>query len=373
MSDATTQPPPDSSASGNDDEDEEEAGELGTEGASDPGPPMTRHYVLTRFDGAEESWSFLSEPDWSANVIAAHPDGGAILEAQRDDPELAPMLVRFDAAGAMIDELELPVGFQTHEIVIDSEGRVFIAAWIDGAFAYLAYAADFTEHWPTTTIERVAGGVQREIRLAMRPDGEVMLASSTATSASLRRVDTTGNEVWSQPWPGPGAPEAVGTLAGLAVADDGTTVLAIDTGDAESGDFWLAAFDDDGAEAWAAVQPDTYAVGLAITEAGTVVALGHEIIFDDGIEEANWLAGYSNAGAQQWELRPEVGGYPSAVRPIADGFVVAMGAAYVYDDAGTELVSVAHEEPGASTYSLAVAVGSADGGVLLLGNASFAE
>ena len=340
---------------------EEEAGdEFEEDGGVLPPPPQS--YVLTRFDEGSQSWTVLGPETWVAQAAVAHPDGGSIVAIRHVDDEAAPKLVRFDAAGQIVDETELEAGTWVRDLAIDGEARVHVAGDISGEIYVAAYGADFSQAWPSRTMTTVSGGVARQADIGLAPDGSLVYADSTERSTSMTRLDPNGEPLWSTGWPGPEAGDAFGELADLVVTPDGTIVLAFSTGDAEAGDRWLDAFDLDGNEMWAVSDADMTATGIAVTGEGTIVSAGSSGLLR--------LAGHSATGMLEWEVDTRLSSGSAAVRGCAQGFVLTQDGARVYSDGGRELQALTHEEPGASIAHID-AFCTAEGGVLLLGTVTF--
>lgn len=311
----------------------------------------------------------LGPEGFFAVAAGPHPDGGSVLATRQSRIDLPSALARFDADGVLLAELELAAGVSVSDLVIDATGVIYVAGDVPGGIGYAAYDADFAELWPITKTENVSTGVSRRIHVALGPDGRLVFATSTEGSASMRRLDADGTPSWTSTWPGAAAPEAVGSLADLVVSAGGDIILVIDTGDAESGDLWLDAFDPDGNEIWTASQPDTYATGVAVTSAGTVIAAGIEIFFAEGTRSA-WLGAYSGNGTLEWDSRSEIEAAIGPVRACTEGFVFTLDGARVFSEEGVELDVLVHEEPG-GVFAATEAFCAANGGVMLLGNVTF--
>ena len=168
--------------------------------------------------------------------------------------------------------------------------------------------------------------LQYRVKIAGLADGSVVVAGGGQRGLDrwISRLDPEGAEVWTEQWPIESAPDSYGTgqVAGVAVLADGTTGLALTSGELYDGDLWLEAFDSQGQHAWAATVPDVKVHGLAAT-ADTLVVSGQPS-FSDG-----HVYGYAADGGQTFSIPM---GLPSGrrVRPCSDtDFIAGAGQGFV--------------------------------------------
>lgn len=192
----------------------------------------------------------------------------------------------------------------------------------------------------------VAFGDDRYRAVAVAADDSIYAAGFVTAESPLegrnvlvRKLDPSGNELWSQTYNNPADESDDQAYAVVATADGGVVVVGEDVPSPMDSDVWVRKYDGDGVEAWTVTYggaADALDSGRGVAElpGGDLVVSGWETQADGG--RAIWVRRLGPDGAEVWTQTFNAGApngnIGNAVSARSDDAVVAAGSQRVGTD-----------------------------------------
>ncbi len=281
----------------------------------------TLHFValVAIVDGEAQSSVLIEEETTLPIPVVSDLQGGIVFGTYGEEVQL----VRHGADGLRLGALGLPSGPQ--DLTRDGTGRIIYAGRFDEGMAYGVLDQALDPVGPRRVLPWGAPLLQHQLKIAGLPDGSIVVAGGGQRGSGrlVSRLDPSGDEVWTTSWPVGSQPDDHGNaqVAGIAVLADGTSAIALTSGDLYEGDLSLEAFAADGQHAWAATIEDVRAQGLTVN-ADTFVVSGRASSSDGN------AYGYASDGTRIWST-PLASSGGGGVHPCAEtDFIAASGAGF---------------------------------------------
>lgn len=197
-----------------------------------------------------------------------------------------------------------------NDVVVDTNDDVIVAGFVttedQGQNAWIRRVDTHGDEIWTQTHDGPMSSTDRANGVALDGAGNIVVVGSETVAMDdtriwIRKLDPDGAELWTQLVDTPGEDDSANDVA--VTSDDVIVVVGSVGGDTEGDEIWVGAFDADGNAGWT----DTHtgpnmrgdaALGVAVDSQDAAIVVGYQDV--DGEEDDIWIRKYDSSGTEVW-------------------------------------------------------------------------